>query len=310
MNPGLPEEQAFTLPEGTVTIGRTRDNEVQCLHKSLSRKHAEVRSDGVRVTVTDLESKNGLFFQGKRVARCVVAPGDSFRCGDIEFRLGGPGARGARAISRDPAQTLPSALALGPIVARPSGVDRPVVTDAPRPFDDDDARFQDKLFLLVRASELCVSDASLDALLDELVVIAAQALEADRVAVFTIDDVTAELRPRASRSFVGHPEQPCSRRVVDWVVGHGSPAAFGDVSSDRLLLGDAGADAEVRAAMCVPINPGKRTVGVMYVDSLTRRDCFRPDDLAFLRALANLAALALEGDALRRGPPRHATAPH
>ena len=56
--------------------------------------------------------------------------------------------------------------------------------------------------------------------------------------------------------------------------------------------------------MCVPINPGGGTIGVIYVDSLMKSDCFRPDDLALLRAIANMAAVAIESAALRGGEPK------
>ena len=112
MNPGLPEEQSFALPVGTITIGRTKDNDVYCLHKSLSRKHAQVDFDGARVRVSDLQSKNGIFHNGKRVQRCELHEGDSFRCGDITFLLEGATTRSPKMSVA--AQTLPSPLALDP----------------------------------------------------------------------------------------------------------------------------------------------------------------------------------------------------
>jgi GAF domain-containing protein len=36
---------------------------------------------------------------------------------------------------------------------------------------------------------------------------------------------------------------------------------------------------------------------------LSRTNCFHADDLAVLRAIANLAAVAIDGDALRRSTP-------
>jgi len=90
MNPGLPEEQTFAIHPGTVTIGRTKDNAVFCLHKSLSRRHAQLDYEGGRVLrITDLQSKNGVFYKGRRVGRCEIREGESFRCGDITFLLEG-----------------------------------------------------------------------------------------------------------------------------------------------------------------------------------------------------------------------------
>lgn len=315
MYPGLPEEQIVPLPRGRpATIGRTKDNAVFCLHKSLSRRHAQIDIEaGGRVKVTDLQSKNGLFYNGKRVASCSVAEGETFRCGDVNFLVEG-------STIRSPAQT--KAIPVSPTMPSKDDTERPHQTlqspvgantaVSPRHFGsttkltmDEENRYKERLFLLIRASELCVSEISIDRMLDELVTLAVQVLQVDRVALLALDEHTLLMSPRVVKSIGGvGSHYPYSHRVVDWVVDHGSPASFPDVSRDRHLAGDAAKDAGIRAAMCVPINPGGGTIGVIYVDSLTRTDCFRPDDLALLRAIANLAAVAIEGAALRAGEPK------
>jgi adenylate cyclase len=294
MNPGLPEEQTFPINQGSVTIGRTRDNAVFCLHKSLSRRHAQLDFDGVRLRITDLQSKNGVFFNGRRVGRCEVVEGDTFRCGDITFLLENA-TRSMRTSRGDRvAQTLPSPFAVDPSVSR-----RPTAHPQPQVTVEDEQRYKDKLFLLIRASELCVSEMSIDRILDELVILAVQVLQVDRIHLLTLDEQTLDMSPRITKTFAPPNAAPISKRVVDWVVDNGSPASFADVSRDRTLPGDPNTDATIRGAMCVPINPGGGTIGVIYADSLSRAECFRPDDLALLRALANLAAVAIESDALR-----------
>lgn len=299
MNPGLPEEETFPLPVGTMTIGRTKDNDVHCLHKSLSRKHAKIEFDGHNVRVTDLHSKNGLFFKGKRVDKCELGDGDSFRCGDISFLIESATARHPKISAV--AQTLPSPLALEASVSR-----RITRIASPAVLVEDEGRYKDKLFALIRASELLVSELSLEKFLDELVVLAVQVIEVDRIALLVLDDESLEMKPRVVKSFVKASSPPFSKRVVDWVVDHGSPASFANVSTDKSLAGDLRADARVKGAMGVPINAGGGTIGVLYADSLSEADCFRPDDLALVRALANVAAVALESDALRRSDRRAA----
>jgi adenylate cyclase len=302
MNPGLPEEQSFTLPdEGAITIGRTKDNDLYCLHKSLSRKHARVERNGRnsnRVSVSDLQSKNGVFFNGKRVVKCEVGDGESFRCGDITFLVEGSTARhqkGDVMAASAIAQTLPSPFALeGSASKRPTKVPA-----QPQVIVEDDTRYKDKLFLIIRATELLVGEISVDKVLEEIVVLAVQVLEVDRISLLTLDETSGEMKPRVLKTFVAASARPFSKRVVDWVVDHGSPASFADVARDNTLPGSPNDDRHVRAAMCVPIDPGGGTIGVLYADSLSQSDCFRPDDLALLRALANLAAVTIEGAALR-----------
>jgi adenylate cyclase len=294
MNPGLPEEQSFPLAIGGSTIGRTKDNDVFCLHKSLSRKHAKLEFDGAKIRVTDLASKNGIFFNGKRVQKCEVVEGDMFRCGDITFLVEGATARHPK-MSTGPAQTLPSPLALDPSLSK-----RVTRVPSPAVIVEDDQRYKDKLFVMIRASELLVGEMSLERLLDEMVVLVVQVLEVDRIGLLVLDEQSLELKPRIIKTFVGAAPRPYSKRVVDWVVDHGSPASWANVSLDKTLAGDAREDQQIRGAMCVPINPGGGTIGVLYADSVSKADCFRPDDLALLRAVANILAIGIESDALRR----------
>jgi len=293
MNPGLSEEQTMVLAPGTVTIGRTKDNHIVCMHKSLSRKHAQLDFDGTKVRVADLQSKNGIFFNGRRVPTCNLVEGDSFRCGDITFLLEGATTQGPK-ISVG-VQTLPSPLGLDSSLSRR-------VTNVPPSavLAEDDLRSKDRLFLLIRASELLVGELPLGAVLEELVVLAVQVLEVDRIALLALDEKTLEMKPKVIKTFVGAAPRPYSKRVVDWVVDHGSPTSFIDVSTDKSLPGEAKEDAQIRSAMAVPINPGGGSIGVLYADSISQPDVFRADDLALFRALANFAALAMDSHALRR----------
>jgi adenylate cyclase len=293
MNPGTSEEQTLILAPGTSTIGRTKDNQIVCMHKSLSRKHAQLDYDGTKVRVADLQSKNGLFYDGKRVPTCELVEGDSFRCGDITFLLEGATMRQPK-ISGG-ARTLPSPIGLD--AASPSKR----VTKTAEPVVIDDQRHKDRLFLLIRASELLVGELGLERTLEELVVLAVQVLEVDRIALLTLDELSLQMKPKVLKTFVGAAPRPYSKRVVDWVVDKGSPTSFNDVSRDTSLPADIRKeDAAIKGAMAVPINPGGGTIGVLYADSVSKAGAFRSDDLALFRALANMSAVAMDNHALRR----------
>jgi GAF domain-containing protein len=127
-----------------------------------------------------------------------------------------------------------------------------------------------------------------------------QVLEVDRIALLALDERTLRMAPKVIKTFVGAAPRPYSKRVVDWVVDKGSPTSFSDVSRDKSLGGDATEDSAIRSAMAVPINPGGGTIGVLYADSVSKIDAYKPDDLALFRALANVAAVAMDSHALRR----------
>jgi pSer/pThr/pTyr-binding forkhead associated (FHA) protein len=69
------------------TIGRLEDNTFQIAEPSVSSHHCEILLRGTDVVVKDLNSTNGTFINGEKVAETVLRPGQVLRLGQIEMRL-------------------------------------------------------------------------------------------------------------------------------------------------------------------------------------------------------------------------------
>ena len=67
-------------------IGRGSDNELVIDTKHISRYHAVLLAGPVNTTIEDLNSTNGVFVNGKRVARQVLKDGDRVTVGRTHFR--------------------------------------------------------------------------------------------------------------------------------------------------------------------------------------------------------------------------------
>lgn len=82
------------LPQGKTTVGRNAKHALRFQDASVSGDHAEVIREGNRVTVVDLDSKNGTFLNGRRVDRSELHSGDEVRFGNIPctFGVGDPAA--------------------------------------------------------------------------------------------------------------------------------------------------------------------------------------------------------------------------
>jgi adenylate cyclase len=303
--PRQAEEKRFELGQGRSTIGRGEDNVIQYRHQSLSRRHAELCVDEEIVRVTDLRSKNGLYYKGRRVVSCDVSVGEAFRCGDVVFAVERKSARVA---------TLPVSerTLISSSDGRESSVDAlPNAPTTPNAMVEGDRRYRDRAFVLIRATELCVSNVPLDRMLDELVglALAMQVMPVDRIVLCMLDAESAEMKPRVVKALAGRGDSHWSGRVINAIVNAGAASMFSDVSADTSLGGDRASDAHVRAALASPINPGNGVIGVLYADSLSLTGCFDPDDLSLLRALANLAALAIDGAAFRSAQPHTSLVP-
>jgi pSer/pThr/pTyr-binding forkhead associated (FHA) protein len=55
--------------------------------ETTSRRHAELRLVPEGVQVSDLDSKNGLYFLGHRFQSMILQPGSRFRLGSVEVSL-------------------------------------------------------------------------------------------------------------------------------------------------------------------------------------------------------------------------------
>ena len=79
----------FPLKSGEQTIGRSSENDIQLMHRSVSRVHATilVRPQGVRIL--DRESHNGTFVNGLKVLESEVVVGDQMHFGQVQGKLAG-----------------------------------------------------------------------------------------------------------------------------------------------------------------------------------------------------------------------------
>jgi len=78
----------YPLRDGHNTLGRGDDCEVSLKLASVSRHHAMITVDGTRVTLRDLQSKNGTFVRGERVDRTVdLHDKDQIRLGSVALQL-------------------------------------------------------------------------------------------------------------------------------------------------------------------------------------------------------------------------------
>jgi pSer/pThr/pTyr-binding forkhead associated (FHA) protein len=81
-------QQAFDLRDGaSFVVGRALNSDIPLLDPTISRRHAELCSDGAGLELRDLGSSNGTFLNGQRVERGRAEAGDMVTFGKVAFRL-------------------------------------------------------------------------------------------------------------------------------------------------------------------------------------------------------------------------------
>ena len=83
-----PDRVTFRLPSGSVkTIGRATGAEFMLDAPLVSRLHCQVSATSEAMQVKDLDSTNGTFVNGKRIASATMRAGDVLKVGRVEFRI-------------------------------------------------------------------------------------------------------------------------------------------------------------------------------------------------------------------------------
>ena len=76
----------FPLFKDRLTIGRTRDNDIQLKAAYVSRRHAVIQTDGEQTRIIDWGSKNGIQVNSSRISEQILQHGDTVLIGNARFR--------------------------------------------------------------------------------------------------------------------------------------------------------------------------------------------------------------------------------
>jgi adenylate cyclase len=296
VNSGTPAALVFELKAGPNHLGRAKDSDISIPHESLSRRHARIDLERDSAQLVDIGSRNGVMISGRRVSHATLRHGDEFTCGSLRclFLCAESAVETEPPVlirEIDPAQTrtdlaelLPRA-GLGP--ARPT----------PRA---DPQQAHERLRVLLRVSELLSSPDPIGSVFRHVLHLAFQILPIDHAAVLLVDDKTGELTVCASHSRSATSSLTHSRHVVEEVLRRGTAALFSDVRLEpRFSDAESITTQSIFASMCAVLRPRDQVIGVLYLDNRTHPNPFSPEDLEFLVAFSNHAAIAIDNSRLR-----------
>lgn len=98
---------------------------------------------------------------------------------------------------------------------------------------------------------------------------------------------------------VDHAEEEVSKSVLDQVVQSGQPALLKDAMHDpRFGKADSVIFLGLRSIVCVPMITRGETIGAIYVENRSVKNCFQEQDQSALQLFANQVAVSIENAAL------------
>jgi pSer/pThr/pTyr-binding forkhead associated (FHA) protein len=80
------QELRFPLFKDRLTIGRTKQNDIQLKAQYISRRHALIVTENDRTRIVDWGSKNGVLVNRKKVTEQILKSGDIVTIGTADFQ--------------------------------------------------------------------------------------------------------------------------------------------------------------------------------------------------------------------------------
>jgi signal transduction histidine kinase/pSer/pThr/pTyr-binding forkhead associated (FHA) protein len=293
-NAGSTAEEVFPLKEGSTSIGRARENDIVILDSSLSRQHARLDQSEEQFTLVDLESRNGTYVNGVKVETCALKHGDMIQCGDVVLAF--------YTSRRTPEDTTPgerSRIALRDLLLQDRESSRRSALRLKN--EDVAARARDKFHILLRVGELLSSPEDIDTLLERILDLLFEIVQAKRAIILLINEKTGQLEPRIVKppQENGSTQQLYSSHIVEHVLEKQVGIVSSDTQADlRFSAAESIMQQAIRSSLCVPLKVRDQLIGVMYVDNSSLIVKFGDEELEFVAGFANQAAIAIENSRL------------
>jgi adenylate cyclase len=226
----------------------------------VSRQHCQILLGMGGINLRDLGSTNGTFLNGVRVTESPLRNQDVISLGGTRFRF-------AVEVAKEAA-------------------------DSKTPKIDELAH--KKLLTLYEVGNIVNSVLELKTLLNIIMAMAIKVMQANR-GFLLLKEASGELKPAATHALThAEAQAPYSKTIVDTVLKERVPVLVLDASHDvRFATRESLKALPLSSVICVPIWERENIVGVIYVDKAEGTNTFNEEDMYFLSAFANQAAVAI-----------------
>ncbi|MEN6407309.1 MAG: ATP-binding protein [Thermoguttaceae bacterium] len=305
---GTDQGSRFELTEPNIRVGRDASNTLQLHDNEVSRHHAEIRRVENDYTISDLNSSNGTFVNGQRVRQHDLQSGDQLQLGSTLMLYTGPAEESREDLARIVHIGQPSDGSR--IVHSVSQAEGSQIFDfgqTSSPRNSWLARARSNLQVMYRTALAVSHTLEIDQLLQRIMELIFEWVEADRGCIMLMDAATKTLKPKVwrTRQDVKTDQRiTISQTILDYVVGRNEGVLTSDAGQDdRWNPTGSIVQMGVREAICVPMQGRYDVVGVIYIDTSTPAQQvvaqggatkFTEDHLKLMIAIGHQAALAVE----------------
>jgi two-component system, NtrC family, sensor kinase len=307
---GVDQGSRFDLSEPIIRLGRDPASTIPLHDTEVSRHHAEIRRANDEYAISDLNSSNGTFVNGQRVHHHQLVSGDQLQLGSTLMLYTGP----AEETQEDLADAV-SIASPAEVTDRSRIVHSVTQQEGSRIFDFESelpqnswlARARSNLQVMYRTALAVSHTLDIDQLLQRIMELIFEWVEADRGCIMLMDPITKTLLPKVRRNRKGvraDERLSISKTILDYVTNRNEGVLTSDArQDDRWDAGGSIVQMGVREAICVPMRGRYDVVGAIYIDTSTSAqqliqkgiaNKFTEDHLKLMIAIGHQAALAVE----------------
>ncbi len=307
---GVDQGSRFELTEATIRLGRDPSSTIVLHDTEVSRHHAEIRRINGDYAISDLNSSNGTYINGRRIRHQTLATGDQLQVGSTLMLYTGP--------AEEAPEDLSDIVSIGQ-ASEPADQSRIVRSvsqqEGSRLFDLGAelpqnswlARARSNLQVMYRTALAVSHTLDIDQLLQRIMELIFEWVEADRGCIMLMEPDGKTLQPKVRRTRQGiraDERISISKTILDYVIGRNEGVLTSDArQDDRWSAGGSIVQMGVREAICVPMQGRYDVVGAIYIDTSTSAqqlvqrgaaNKFTEDHLKLMIAIGHQAALAVE----------------
>ena len=310
------QPRLYELKDGSmIHIGRATSNEITLPHSSVSRSHAVLENQRNAWVVMDQHSANGVLVNGTRIQRAELKSGDVIGLGDIKLRFED---MTTGAVVGKTSQQLSSHLTQ---ILDHSTVAQLLDRSKPKPPSewseerrDADGRLEflqrenQLLSLLYQVSRALGDKTTVEDVSQCVLDLVLQIDGAERgYAMLLATDSYRTAPQSAAYTFLpaiiryrqapksATPQVVLSQAIIQQVMQSKGPLLVMDAKEDaRFSSSHSMALSGMQSAMCAPLASRDRVFGLLYVDNLSKRGTFTPEDLEVFAVIAAQAGLVID----------------
>lgn len=305
---GKDQGYRFEIEPKSMILGRDGTSDIRLNDQEVSRHHAEIRFEADAFVLHDLKSSNHTYVNSQQIERQTLRTGDRIQVGSsvllftetrrVQRKIGND----TVSVIRDPAGE-PAAKIITSVGQE----------EGSRIFRDSDefenpwsARAKSNLQVMYRTALAVSHTLDIDQLLERILELIFEWVEADRGCIMLLHPKTDELEPKATKRRVessGTSNIEISQTILDYVMKSEEGVLTSDAQDDQRWEGAASiVRMGVREAICVPLQGRYGIVGVIYVDTYSpagnslrgEKQRFTAEQLRLMVAIGYQAALAVE----------------